>query len=98
MFPLQKTEKQQRGGGCGGGGRRKKQNKKKNPSERGPVPKFLRPHHKQKQQVANDPLVSRVLTGSVSARDGEKQQALICFHALTESNWGNDGTLTLQTE
>lgn len=79
------------------GGEKNKTKQKKN-GERGPVPKFLRPHHKQKQQVANDPLVSRVLTGSVSARDGEKQQALICFHALTESNWGNDGTLTLQTE
>lgn len=62
------------------------------------VPTFLRPHHKQKQRVANDPLVSRVLTGSVSRHDCEKQQLLICFHAFTESNWGSDGTLTLQTE
>lgn len=50
------------------------------------LPTFLRPHHKQKQRVANDPLVSRVLTGSVSRHDCEKQQPLICFHAFTESN------------
>lgn len=30
--------------------------------------------------------------------DCEKQQLLICFHALTESNWGSDWILTLQTE
>lgn len=52
----------------------------------------------QKQQEANDPPVSRVLTGPVCACDWEKQQALICFHAFTESNWGSDGSLTLQTE
>lgn len=52
----------------------------------------------QKRQVANDPLASRIPTGSVCARDWEKQQALICFHALTESNWGSDGSLTLQAE
>lgn len=46
---------------------------------------------KQKQQVANDPLVSRVQTGSVSHHDCEKQQPLICFHAFSESNWGSDG-------
>lgn len=28
----------------------------------------------------------------------KQQQPLICFHAFTESNWGSDGTLTLQTE
>lgn len=62
------------------------------------VPTVLGPHHKQKQQAANDPSVSRVPTGSVSPGGCEKQQLLICFHAFTESNWGSDGALALQTE
>lgn len=47
----------------------------------------LRASSQTKTQTANGPLVSPVTNGCVSQHHCEKQQLLICFHALTESNW-----------